>query len=146
MIIRNNTHLLYIEPACAPAVTPVVDNITRKLAAAWRARSRDPVGDMAWLGWHDCTGGGGSCPAKSGNADYYVFGLVTHSLCVHYVAYHRADVDQATLDLIASWKIKGVKPSARELEGRWDGSTRSTRNPSSAWRWLRSKWSWPGSR
>lgn len=127
MIQIDDKHLLMIEPTGAPT-EPVIDDITRKLTAAWRQRWTSPFG---YRGFHSCTGDG--CLAASDNRDHRVMGLETNSLCIHYVAQHRADVPQEMLDLIASWDIAGVEPSLVELTGR--AEPESSRRPAGGgWR------------
>lgn len=113
MIQLDDEHLLMIEPAGEPT-QPVIDDITRKLTAVWRQRWTSPGG---YRGWHDCTGL--RCAAMSDNRDHKVMGLLTNSLCIHYVAQHRTDVPQTMLDLIASWDINidGVEPTREEVYG-----------------------------
>lgn len=118
MIQIDDKHLLMIEPTGAPT-EPVIDDITRKLTAAWRQRWTSPFG---YRGWHGCTGDG--CQAASDNRDHQVMGLETNSLCIHYVAQHRADVPQEMLDLIALWDIAGVEPTRSEVTGRPDPDER----------------------
>jgi hypothetical protein len=109
MIQIDDKHILMIEPSSAPTA-PVVDDITRKMSAAWRGRV---TGRIAYRGWHDCTGVG--CTASSDNRDHDVRGLETNSLCIHYVARHRADVPQSMLDTIVGWDVAGVEPTVEEI-------------------------------
>lgn len=109
----GSTELLFIEPTGAPSIEPVIDNLTRALVAAWRVRRTSEHGHR---GVHHCTGRG--CKATSDNRDHRVAGYLSHSLCVHYLAHHRAEVPQATLDLIASWPMPDGEPDAFELTGR----------------------------
>src|SRR5580765_5304646 len=97
MINLDANHLLFIEPAGAPSATPTIDEITRKLAGAWRARKRS---DYMWCGFHDCTGKG--CDVRSDPFDYWVDQLKTNSLALHYVAFHRSEVPAGELAKIAA--------------------------------------------
>lgn len=110
MHIEDDQHLLMIEPNCPRSAEPIIDDITRKITAAWRSRETR----RRFRGWHDCTGRG--CTASSDNGEHFVLGRETHSLCVHYVARHRDDVPQAMLDEIAEWNVEGVEPTAEEIQ------------------------------
>lgn len=112
MVIKDASHLLFIEPT-HPPTAPMIDEITRKLTAAWRVRQ---TGEMRYRGQHTCTADDG---AMSDNADHWVGGLETNSLCIHYVACHRAEVPQAELDRIASFDLGEVEPTAEEVRGDW---------------------------
>lgn len=82
---------LYIDPACPPA-EPVIDSLTRRAAYAL-ARAR--IG-RSWGGIHKC-----SCGALSTSADLILRAIVgeiqTHSLMVHCLAVHRAEIPEIEL-------------------------------------------------
>lgn len=113
MITSQPDHLLFIEPTGAPT-PPIVDDITRKLTAAWRQRRTSPFQSR---GQHSCTGA--ACDAMSDSADHTVAGLATNSLCIHYVAMHRAEVSQEDLDRIASFELGTAEPTVDDLAGDW---------------------------
>lgn len=118
MIDYDPTTLLFIEPK-TPTAEPIIDGITRKITAAWRARRTALNGAR---GWHNCTGSEGRCGASSDNHDHWVMGYKTNSLCIHYVACHRDAVPQTTLALIASWTPE-AEPTYFDLHGKEVGSS-----------------------
>ena len=111
MIKNDSSSILFIEPK-QPATPPLVDDVTRKMTAAWRARDTSGIG---YRGVHDCTGA--RCLAMSDNRDHYVGPqhLETNSLCIHYVACHRSEVPREMLAAILNWEIEGVEPTDEEL-------------------------------
>lgn len=115
MIHHDPEHLLFIEPTSAPAVQPVIDDLTRKMAGAWRARETSRTGAR---GWHNCTGAG--CSANSDNHDHWVTTadgarLSTNWLCVHYLAFHRGDVPPEEIAKIERLAGDPVEPNDDEL-------------------------------
>jgi len=102
--------LLFIEPIHPASSTPIVDHITRRMAAAFRAARTD-----TWIsaGLHKCV-----CGAYSTSVNYYLpSGHLTNSLCVHYVAYHRSEIPARQMTIIETLTSEEVQPSNRELEG-----------------------------
>ncbi len=92
-MIRNNDKvkpseplwLLYVEPQDPPSEQPVIDLLTRGMAAALNAS--EPYGDVT-RGFHVC-----SCGAHSDNVEHKLpTGDITNSLAVHYLAYHRKEL------------------------------------------------------
>lgn len=110
MISNKGNDLLYVEPKSTSPV-PLVDELTRKMAAAWRAATPDTD---CWRGVHECTGK--DCGVHSTNQDYHVGGFMTNSLCVHYVAYHRIEIPEAELTKIRSLAFGEVEPNDDELK------------------------------
>lgn len=109
MIRIDSKHFCYIEPTGAPAVA-ILDDITRKATALLRACSS---GETRYRGWHNCTGT--RCTATSDNTDHILpDGRMTHSLLVHYVARHRADVAAGDLAFLASL-TDVAEPTAQEI-------------------------------
>jgi hypothetical protein len=103
--------LLFIEPIHPAASTPIVDHLTRKMAAAFRKARTDDR--HYYLGRHQCI-----CGANSTNQNYYLpNGFMTNSLCVHYVAYHRSEVPAHQLTLIKTLTPEEVEPTHLELAG-----------------------------
>lgn len=101
--------ILMIEPSAAVSPEPVIDVLTRKMTAAWRARR----GEFAFYrGYHTC-----ACGAESDNDDHRVgkADLLTNSLCVHYLAFHRAEVPQTELDKVAALEDGEAEPTNEEL-------------------------------
>lgn len=102
--------LLFIEPIHPASSTPIVDHLTRKMAAAFRMAQTTT---SFYCGTHACV-----CGARSTNQDHYLpNGLVTHSLCVHYLAYHRSEVPAQQLAIIATLTSEEVEPTRLELDG-----------------------------
>jgi hypothetical protein len=100
--------LLYIEPQGAAADQPVIDETTRKMAAAYAASTPSEFG---YRGFHMC-----ACSATSDNRDHYLAdGTDTNSLCVHYLAFHRPEVPQFQLDKVAALDVEGIEPTAEML-------------------------------
>jgi hypothetical protein len=92
MIKTTDQYLLMIEPASIPtSANPVLDSLTKRLTTAWRTRQSK----NRYRGMHYCTGRG--CSAMSDNQDHIVLGRITHSLCIHYLAHHREDLSEETL-------------------------------------------------
>jgi hypothetical protein len=104
----SNQGLLFIEPGQAASPTPVVDHITRRMCAAFRQAKES---DYAYGGIHRCI-----CGAHSSSSDYHLpSGDLTNSLCVHYVAHHRAQVPQQQLARIEAFTFGEVEPTWSEL-------------------------------
>jgi hypothetical protein len=92
-------HLLFIEPQLPRSAEPVVDEYTRRMAGAMRSASAQ----APYRGIHRCR-----CGEPSTNCDYVVriaervpgspwHGLLTNSLAVHYLAFHRDEVPPGEL-------------------------------------------------
>lgn len=84
--------LMMIEPEHPRSLNPVDDELSKLARAAWAEAVGEPDPGKWWRGTHGCV-----CGKSSDNRDYYVRGLKTNSLLVHYVEYHREDVPQAEL-------------------------------------------------
>lgn len=114
MINNAHDHLLFIEPMQAPA-SAVVDDYTRRVTAAWRARVD---GSVRYRGTHSCTGQG--CRATSGNGEHTVADRFhTNSLAIHYVACHRSEIPAEELAKILTLPPSNVEPSEGEVAGDW---------------------------
>jgi hypothetical protein len=82
---------LMIEPQSPPAAEPIIDALTRQVTALYRASVTDAHG--GYRGFHVC-----KCGACSDNHDHFLPGhVLTNSLCIHYIAYHRHDLTRAQL-------------------------------------------------
>lgn len=102
--------ILMVEPPAHTSAEPIIDELTRKMTAAWRKRRTDPDG---YRGWHTC-----SCGAKSDSHDHNVGegkGLLTNSLCIHYLAFHRADIASEELDKVRALPDEEAEPTEDEL-------------------------------
>jgi hypothetical protein len=83
--VTEPMHLLYVEPAERPAAEPVLDLLTMVMAAA--LAEAPPTG--AQRGRHVC-----SCGARSDGYEYLLAtGDLTNSLAVHYLAFHRGELN-----------------------------------------------------
>ena len=103
--------MLYIVPKNSPSEEPIIDELTMKMAASLR---RATLPHRHSLGFHTCV-----CGAQSDSTDFILpNGLRTNSLCVHYLAYHRAEIEAGEL-----WAVEGLTdgseyPTSDELH-RW---------------------------
>ena len=108
MIDLSNGVLLFIEPSSPASDKPVIDSLTRKMAASLRT-ARDP--GYTSYGVHDCV-----CGASSTSHDFILStGLTTNSLCVHYLAHHRDDVPSGELHKVAQLDDGETTPTDEEL-------------------------------
>jgi len=102
--------MFYIEPRNPPSEEPIIDGLTMKMVAALRKAT---LPHRQSLGFHTCV-----CGAKSDSTDFILpNGLRTNSLCVHYLAYHRAEIEDGEL-----WAVDGLAdgfeyPNSHELHG-----------------------------
>lgn len=107
----DNEGFVFVEPKLA--TVPVIDDITRRATALWRACK---TGEGRYRGSHGCTGKG--CAASSDNADHTTpDGRATTSLLVHYVACHRAEVPAQDLAYLAGLAVED-EPIEHELIAR----------------------------
>jgi hypothetical protein len=114
-MISDNV-LLFIEPQEPASTAPLVDHLTRRITAAYRAAKPSRY---FYGGFHQCV-----CGAHSSNCDYFLpDGDKTNSLCVHYLAHHRQEVPNKQLARVAALKYGEADPSEDELQGRrWRGN------------------------
>ena len=104
----KNDGLLYIEPRGSVTDQPVIDELTCKMAAAYAASTPS---ELAYRGFHMC-----ACGAISDNREHILAdGTETNSLCVHYLAFHRADVPQFQLERVAALNVEGIEPTTEML-------------------------------
>jgi hypothetical protein len=99
MICEGNEAILFIEPSKEIDIEPVLDELTKKMAAALDCSEKGAwcgnniFEDDCWLGLHVC-----ACGAESRSVDFKLpNGQFTNSLATHYLAYHRKDVPEAEL-------------------------------------------------
>lgn len=104
----SDGRLLYIRPSRRTSPEPLIDGLTRKMTAAFRAA--EPSG-VVWRGFHVC-----ACGAHSSNTDWYLPGeILVNSLCVHYLAWHRDEVPATELAVVAALTAGEAEPDAGEL-------------------------------
>ena len=102
--------LLYIEPRLPPSPQPLIDELPLQMTMAFRTHPRTGV---HYFGHHEC-----SCGACSSSTDYQLKnGLWTNSLCVHYLAYHRAEVPMVELAKVYTLPKLYRQPCQKELKG-----------------------------
>jgi hypothetical protein len=104
--------LLMIHPSAVVSAEPVLDELTRKMTAAWRKRRTDPIMSK---GIHICP-----CGVASNNQEHFVEDaggneLITNSLSIHYLAFHRAEVPAAELDKVRFLPHGEETPDSKEL-------------------------------
>ena len=100
--------LLFIKPQRLPTAEPLIDDLTMRMTSALR-QARVP--DNRYCGIHVCICGAGSDSTNRILAN----GEVTNTLCVHYLAYHRAEVPAAELDAVRRLPAGAEVPSRAEL-------------------------------
>lgn len=108
--MQTSQGILMVEPSGKTSAAPIIDELTRKMTAAWRRR-RDS--DISWRGFHVC-----KCGVFSDNKDHWVGegkGLLTNSLCIHYLAYHRDEVPQEELDKVRALSYGEEDPNEKDL-------------------------------
>ena len=110
--------LLFIEPLDQKSETPLLDEITKKMAAAFRDYKTGSgydgqfMEDAATMGHQTC-----ACGANSTNVDYLLpSGFITNYLCVHYLAWHRNEVPQLELDKVSSLPNEYAEPTQELLQ------------------------------
>ena len=85
--------LLYIEPSNMRSAEPVMDDLTERLATAWRDRRSV----TAWRGSHAC-----ACGERSDSHDYELpGGEITNALALHYLMFHRDEIPREQLARVA---------------------------------------------
>lgn len=89
MIRLDDNLLLFIEPEHTVELPGVEDELTAKMKRLFeRARVCE-----SWMGFHRCR-----CGCHSTASNYMLpGGLITNSLCVHYLEFHRSEVPESEL-------------------------------------------------
>jgi len=106
---KGETGLLYIEPKKEPLTKPLIDAYTRKMTAAFRQAKVNY--ERSCFGFHSC-----ECRVESEPHTYELGnGLVTNSLCIHYLAFHREEVPDYDLKNVESLKFGEEEPNEEEL-------------------------------
>lgn len=114
--MKTSNGILMIEPS-GNTGGPLIDELTRKMTAAWHC-CRDST--EGYRGFHVC-----ACGACSDNKDHWVGdgdGLLTNSLSIHYLAFHRDDIPQGELDKVRALPYGEEEPNEKELStptGTW---------------------------
>ncbi|GEM_PF-5825461 len=91
---------------------PVIDELTRKMTAAWRKGSQQN-------GQGSCTLMTCSCKVAvpwamfliGEHAEFY-----TSALCIHSIAYHRDEISQKDLEKVRNFPFEGEDPREGELK------------------------------
>jgi hypothetical protein len=100
--------LLFIQPRLSPTDEPLIDDLTLRMTSALR-RASTP--DYRFCGVHVCL-----CGARSDSANRVLPSkAVTNTLCVHYLAYHRAEVPVAELNAVGLLSVGTESPTRAEL-------------------------------
>lgn len=103
----NPKGILYIEPSAVTSPQPLIDELTRKMTAAYR---RSTVG-TTWRGVHTC-----NCGVHSDNCEHKLSnGVQTNSLCIHYLAFHRDEISMVEIKKVRQLECGEEEPSARNL-------------------------------
>jgi len=107
---QDRRQLLYIEPKSMPAEKPVIDDLTLRMVGALRNARMHGI---QYCGIHRCV-----CGALSHSSDrIWPNGWITNTLCVHYLAYHRAEVPASDLDAVRTLPPGTEMPTSLELHG-----------------------------
>jgi len=112
MQILDSSAILMVEPSGTVSKEPQIDELTRKMTAAWRNR-RDT--ESRYRGFHRCI-----CGACSSNTDHLITDangneLLTNSLCIHYLAYHREELPESELEKVRALTHGECEPTEEEL-------------------------------
>ena len=123
--------LLFIEPSSPPSQEPLIDEVVKKMTTALlEARKAGRIGffdfscaEGKW--WSNAQAPGGhECDAckeqgrdiSSLNYDFEISGrLYTHSLCLHYLAYHREEVPEWQINRILGLQVEQTEPEIKWL-------------------------------
>jgi hypothetical protein len=107
--MKDPDGLLMIEPRGAASAKPLLDALTRRMTAAWRAHPIDE--SRAFRGWHTCC-----CGARSDHLEPRIEGRLSNPLCVHYLAWHRKEVAEVELEKVQSLPDESAEPNLQELQ------------------------------
>jgi hypothetical protein len=103
--------LLYIAPQGSISQSALIDELTCKMTAAFR-QAKDT--GIRYRGFHICV-----CGAQSSNTDYILpGGHMTNSLCIHYLAWHRDEVPDRDLEIVAGFDCGEEIPTHEEMASR----------------------------
>ena len=114
-----DVRILYIRPKMPPSSEPVVDSITKKLLAA--IKNYQQIGyvkdgcfipNLYSFGCYKCTCG----KAIFASQDFRISdALITNSVAVHYIAYHRNEIPKDELSMIEKLELE-IEPENSDLE------------------------------
>ena len=105
--MRAPTRILYLKPHNKASCQPVIDRYTKMMTAAFR---KGVVGRRT-NGHHECI-----CGVHSHNADYLLTnGVLTNSLCIHYLTVHRDEVPVDVLQKVAALNCGEADPNEIEI-------------------------------
>lgn len=113
MKIETKNSLLYVHPTQEGSEEPKLDNLTKKIL--WATRNKLGKGvlfesgkfelDMSTKGTHHCTGCNKKCP-ESKAYDILIPGeIITNTLAVHYVAFHRDELSESEIAKVESIQV-----------------------------------------
>jgi hypothetical protein len=118
MIDTSPNMLLYIEPQAQRSAEPEIDDLTKRMTAAFQNhKTGSEIGGQfeegaATMGHQTC-----ACGAQSTPVDYVLnSGFITNSLCIHYLAWHRNEVPKSELDKVGSLPNEQATPSPEQLQ------------------------------
>ena len=84
----SEKYLLQIEPKEQKSKTPINDNLTKKMINLLKTAKRG----RAYKGTHRCV-----CGERSENYDLFIGNLITNSLAVHYLKWHRKEIPKSEI-------------------------------------------------
>ncbi|MBI3072650.1 MAG: hypothetical protein HYY84_11100 [Deltaproteobacteria bacterium] len=114
----ESRELLFIEPTQQKSAQPTLDEITRKMTAAYRktiegSLVNGKIEDIMFMGWHECV-----CGAMSDNTNHVLpdSSMETNSLCIHYLAWHREEVPAREIEEVKKLSYGEEEPTKEELQ------------------------------
>jgi hypothetical protein len=133
--MKSDRWLLFIEPEQPASALPVIDDPTLRITAAFRRATPDR---LIYCGVHQC-----KCGATSHRRNYHLpNGETTHSLCIHYMAHHRAEVPQQQMAKVLLLANGDLQPTDEELQGpdwlaaKWQSDLERDLGPERAQFWI----------
>jgi len=104
----DHMNVLFIQTTGPASTEPVVDDLTRIMAAA--LNDAEPIGGM--FGKHFC-----SCGASSSDSSLRLAtNQRTNALAVHYLAHHRGEVPPNELDKVRNLGSDQAEPTPAQLK------------------------------
>lgn len=116
-------HILIIEPEKPCTPLPLIDHYTKAIVYAWRNCHTQSDAWRSYRGEHFA-----KCGMVSDNHDHWLYGFLTTSLAIHYIAYHREEVPKVDLnkvDYYWSQEDQECYPTDAELKPAWFDKTQS---------------------